>query len=594
MKEIFHYLKPFKTKIIISIILIFFVSAINSFLIIFEGKFIIDFIKQNYINTEKSMEIYMKYIAYLLSINFLLYFLCTIAKCIYNKLLIVTIHESIKNIRTQLHRKIHKLTIAYFDKNNIGNIMSIITNDLDMVANGLQQSCVSLISSCFKILMIIIVMFWVNLRLGIVVCLMIPSTLGVIWIINKKSRNIFIQRFEVTGEYVGFLQEKYTGHKEIILYNQQEKTIDNFKQINKKLSEIIFKSNLISGLVMPIINSFTYIIITIIIVIGYFLMRDPLKTPLPYILIKLGFATIQLGVFQSFIQYTWRLGNPINDLSQIFIVLQSSAGAARRIFNFLSEKEEKDIENPIALTKTEGHIEFYNVCFQYSNNKPVIQNMNFTVRKNQTVAIVGPTGSGKTTLINLLVRFYDVDSGAINVDGINIQTIKKENLRNIIGIVLQDSWLFKGTILENIQYGNLQANKEQIIKAAKQAHVHDFIMNKKNGYDTIINEETDNISQGEKQLIAIARTFLRNPTILILDEATSTIDTRIEIIFQKSMQKLLSQKTSFIIAHRLSTIINADIILVLKNGFILEKGNHIELLKQKGFYYQLYQSQFKK
>ncbi|MDV3171167.1 MAG: ABC transporter ATP-binding protein, partial [Candidatus Phytoplasma australasiaticum] len=397
---------------------------------------------------------------------------------------------------------------------------------------------------------------------------------------------------EKTGEYFGFLQEKYTGHKEIILYNQQANNINDFQNLNKQLSSTIFKSNWISGLVMPIINSFTYIVMTFIVILGYFLLNYQ-DTEIPYLLFKLGFGTIQLGMFQSFMKYIWRLGNPLRDLSQMFVILQSTSSAANRVFTFLSESEELDVKNDLTLPYVEGFVKFSHVNFQYHIDQPILKDVSFEIKKDQMVAIVGPTGSGKTSLVNLLVRFYDLTSGKITIDGIDISTIKKSDLRKIIGIVVQDSWLFRGTIMDNIRYGNFNATEEQVVQAAKQVNVHDFIMTKPDGYYTMINEELDNISQGEKQLITIARTFLNNPSIVILDEATASVDTQIEILFQQSMQKLLKNKTSFVIAHRLSTIINADVILVLQNGLLVEKGSHQELLAKQGFYYNLYNSQFK-
>ncbi|MCG3566762.1 MAG: ABC transporter ATP-binding protein [Candidatus Phytoplasma australasiaticum] len=613
MKKIFYFLKPFRKEIFISIFLIFLVAAIDAFIVIFEGNVIINFIQNNFKNNSKiiykdniildflrkyflsyfkNISEYMGYIFLLLSINLLLYILCIIARFIYNKLIIVIIHKSVKNIRQRVYQKMLRLPISYFENNTIGNIMSIAINDLETVSNGLQQSCVAFVLSCFSILMIIFIMFWANVRFALLICLMIPSSLFVIWLINKKARSVFIQRFEKTGEYFGFLQEKYTGHKEIILYNQQANNINDFQNLNKQLSSTIFKSNWISGLVMPIINSFTYIVMTFIVILGYFLLNYQ-DTEIPYLLFKLGFGTIQLGMFQSFMKYIWRLGNPLRDLSQMFVILQSTSSAANRVFTFLSESEELDVKNDLTLPYVEGFVKFSHVNFQYHIDQPILKDVSFEIKKDQMVAIVGPTGSGKTSLVNLLVRFYDLTSGKITIDGIDISTIKKSDLRKIIGIVVQDSWLFRGTIMDNIRYGNFNATEEQVVQAAKQVNVHDFIMTKPDGYYTMINEELDNISQGEKQLITIARTFLNNPSIVILDEATASVDTQIEILFQQSMQKLLKNKTSFVIAHRLSTIINADVILVLQNGLLVEKGSHQELLAKQGFYYNLYNSQFK-
>ncbi|MDV3173858.1 MAG: ATP-binding cassette domain-containing protein, partial [Candidatus Phytoplasma stylosanthis] len=346
-------------------------------------------------------------------------------------------------------------------------------------------------------------------------------------------------------------------------------------------------------LAVPIITTFTYFIMSIIAVIGFWLFKG---VPSNSFLGKLGFVTIQLGTFKAFLQYNWRFSDTINNSSQIFIIVQSIKTAIARVNEFLYEYEEKEDQsnNFLYLDKVEGNVGFHNVSFGYYKDKFVIKNMNLFAKKNQTIAIVGSTGSGKTTLINLLTRFYDVDEGAITIDGVDIRNLKKENLRKIVGLVLQDIWLFKGTILENIKYGNPEKTDEEAIQMAKETQLHHFVMSKEKGYLTLINEELNNLSQGEKQLITITRTLLRDPAILIFDEATSTIDTQIESILQKSIQKIFKNKTSFIIAHRLSTIINADLIYVLKKGEIIEQGTHEELIAKKEFYYKLYQSQFQK
>lgn len=592
MKNLRYYLKPFKGKLVIGFVLILIFSSISAYIPLFEGRYIIGHIYKNPPKIEESYK-NMRYFFHFLSINLLLYFICTIVKFIYNKLLITSIHSAIKNIRTEMQRKIHKLSIQYFDQNTVGNVMSRITQDIEVVANGLQQSLAALIASFFNILMLVVLMFWVNWRLGMVVFVLIPISLVTIFIINRKSRSVFIERFEKSGEYNGFLQEKYTGHKEILLYNQQGHMIEEFQNLNNDLSNTIFKSNFLSGLTVPIVNSFTYIILLVMLVLGIALT----KPMLPQMLYKLGFVTMQVGIFQAFIQYVWRLGNPINDLSQIFVILQSTKAAANRIFNFLSETEETESEEaiiPFASNKLQGHVVFSNVSFCYYKNQWIIKDMNLVVKPQQTVAIVGSTGSGKTTLINLLSRFYEIQQGSIIIDGIDIKKISRHNLRSILGIVFQDVWLFKGTILDNLRYGNHNKTYEQIIAAAQQTKIHDLIMAKKDQYQTIISDELDNLSQGEKQLITITRTLLHDPSILILDEATSTIDIRMEKILQQSIQKLLQQKTAFVIAHRLSTIVNADLIVVLQNGVIVEQGKHQDLIKKKSFYYKLYTSQFQK
>ncbi|WP_153369191.1 ABC transporter ATP-binding protein [Candidatus Phytoplasma sacchari] len=591
----FHYLKPFKKKIITSIFLILLVSIISAYIPIFEGRYIIDYINKNS-KKANSLSInniikYKKTIFLFLFLNFILYFLCMIGRFIYNKLIISSIHKALEKIRKKLHKKIQNLPIRYFDQNTIGNIMSRVSNDMEIVSSGLQQTFSTLISSFFNISILIISMFWVNFRIGIIISLMIPISMITILIIQKKSRTLFIQRFEKTGEYSGFLQEKYLGHKEILLYNQQKRVFEDFKKYNNDLTKLIFKSSLLSGSSIAVVHFWTYAMLSIITILGFFLMQENLN---PF-LIKLGFITIQLGTFQAFTQYVWRLGNPINDLSQVFVILQSTKAASNRIFSFLSEYEDKEKKNKlITLNKAEGYVNFKNVNFSYNQDNIIIENINLSIEKNKMTAIVGPTGSGKTTLINLLTRFYKINKGEITIDNININKIENNSLRKILGVVFQDVWLFKGTILENIKYGSPNVTEKNVIEASKKTKLHNFVKTKEKKYQTIIDESTSNLSQGEKQLITITRILLRNPSILILDEATSTIDTQMESIVQKSIQKLFYNRTSIVIAHRLSTIINADMIIVLKNGNIIEKGQHTELLEKKGFYYDLFQSQFEK
>ncbi|MBS2126149.1 ABC transporter ATP-binding protein ['Fragaria x ananassa' phyllody phytoplasma] len=587
MKYILKYLKPFKTKIIISICLILIVTAVSCFIPFFEGKFITDSIK-NQIQSPKITD-FTKHILQVLILNLLLYLFIVICRLIFNKLLIQSIHQSMCGLRQDVQRKIHNLPIKYFDQNTLGNIMSRITNDIEVISNCLQQSFSIMISAFLLIFMIISFMFVLHWFLACIVFIMIPLSFYTTYCIFKNSQKVFIQRFESTGNYNGFLQEKYTGYKEIILYNQQKATIKEFNEYNTHLQQLIFKSNFLSGLSGPIVSLFTYLTLVVVSITGYFLIQPQT----PNFLMNLGLTVIKIGLFRTFLQYVWRLGNPIIELGHMSVLIQSANAASKRVFSFLNEIEEApEVTNPLVLPKPEGQVIFENVSFSYNNKDMLLRNISFTAEKGQTIAIVGPTGSGKSTLINLLMRFYDVNLGSIQVDGIDIRKLKKDNLRSIFGMVLQETWFFKDTIWKNIKYGNQQANDEEVLKAAEKAQVNYFIKNKPGEYQMVINEEADNLSQGEKQLITIARTVLSNPKILILDEATSNVDTRIEILLQKAINKLIQNKTSFVIAHRLSTIINADKILVLNRGVIIEQGTHQQLLANKGFYYKLYQSQF--
>ncbi|MFP7699629.1 MAG: ABC transporter ATP-binding protein [Candidatus Phytoplasma pyri] len=588
MKKIFYYFKSFKKELIISFFLIFISAIIASCLPLWEGKFIIEKVRE--ISSNNS-SIKPKDIIPLLVLTLLFYIIVAILRIVYNKLLVTSIHKGIKYLRQDIQKKIHLLPVSYFEQNTLGNVMSRMTNDIEIISNSLQQTCSTLIYSSFFIIASSFWMFSINWRLGLIVMLVIPLSFFTIYKLSNKSQNIFIQRFENFGDYNGFLQEKYTGYKEIMIYNQQSKVIKEFQIKNNNLQKLIFKSNVLSGLLMPIIKSFTYLIVVLVSILGSILMSEK-NNQITFFFMG-SYTLLKLGIFQSFIKYVWCLESPISELTQMSVLFQSAKAASQRVFRFLQEEEEKpELEQPFILNNFKNKVVFDNVYFNYGT-KIILQNINFEVKCGQMIAIVGPTGSGKSTLINLLMRFYDLEKGAITIDGININDFKKDNLRKILGMVLQDTWLFNGTIFENIKYGNDQATDEEVFLAAKKANINLFIDSKTNGYYTMINEESDNLSQGEKQMITIARTILRNPNILILDEATSTIDTRTELLLQQAIKKLLNDRTSFVIAHRLSTIINADKILFLKDGKIEETGNHQELLAKKGFYYQLYQSQFK-
>ncbi|CCP88186.1 ABC transporter ATP-binding protein [Candidatus Phytoplasma solani] len=598
MKRILRYLKPFKTKILINILLIFVVSTISCFIPFLEGQFITSEIKDKLILLpagvkNNKINLFFFSILITLSLTLLLYLFVVICRLIFNKFLIQSIHQGMCDLRQDVQKKIHRLPIKYFDRNTLGNIMSRLTQDIEVISNCLQQSFSIMIAAFLLILMIITFMFTLHWFLAIIVFTMIPLSFYSTYRIFKSSQQIFIQRFESSGIYNGFLQEKYTGYKEITLYNQQQNTIQEFKTYNEDLQKLVFKSNFLSGLSSPIVNLFTYLTLVAVSMMGFFLTSSSIT--LPEFFTKLGLATIKIGLFRTFLQYVWRLGNPIVELGHMSVLLQSANAASKRVFSFLNEIEEApEVTNPIVLNKPDGKVVFENVFFSYNNKDMLLKNINFVAKKGQTIAIVGPTGSGKSTLINLLMRFYDINSGSIKVDGVDIRNLKKDNLRKIFGMVLQETWFFKDTIWNNIKYGDRNASDEQILKVCQQSQINYFIKSKPSEYQMVINEEADNLSQGEKQLITIARTFLSNPKILILDEATSNVDTRVEVLLQKAIKELLKNKTAFIIAHRLSTIVNADQILVLNRGVIVEQGTHQELLANKNFYYRLYQSQFQK
>ena len=578
MKRLIPYLKPYWKQFLFSLVLIIMVAFIVGISPYLEGLIItnIELSVKNPINGEVIID--FNYIIRVIILLFSLYMVVALSRFTFNFILTRTIQTAVRNLRQDVQKKIHRLPVKYFDQTLLGNTMSRMTTDIEAISNGIQQSFSSIISSVSLLIFIVTIMFWMNWKLALIAGALIPLAFITSKIILNKSQNIFIRRYEAYGRFTGFIQEKFTGYKEITLYNQQENLIKEFAETNENLAELVFKSNFLSGLLMPVLNGLTYLIIVVVVLVGA------------------GFASqeiITLGVFQAFVRYVWRLGSPISELTQMSVVLQSSSAAAKRVFDFLDEDEElADHKEPKLLTDIKGEVTFKDVTFQYEKNKPILKNINFTAKPGQMIAIVGPTGSGKTTLINLLMRFYDVTEGEILLDGVNIKELKKEDLRKAFGMVLQDTWLFNGTIFENIKYSKDQASLEEVIEASKKANVDYFIKTQPQGYNMLINEEADNVSQGEKQLLTIARAILGNPDILILDEATSTVDTRIEAILQEAIRQLLKDRTSFVIAHRLSTIRNADKILVLKDGEIIEEGTHEELLSQEGFYYKLYQSQF--
>lgn len=481
------------------------------------------------------------------------------------------------NLRKKVSIKINKLPISYFDKKTHGEVLSIITNDIDTMSQSLNQSATQLITSITTIIGILVMMLSINVTMTIVAILILPIASLITMFIVKHSQKYFAKQQEYLGHVNGKIEEMYSGQNVIKVFNAENKVLKEFEKDNTYLSNVGWKSQFFSGMMHPIMNfigNLGYVIIAIL--GGYFTI--------------LGKITV--GNIQSFISYTKNFTNPIAQLAQVSNMIQSMIAASERVFEFLDEKEEKEVKNPLKVDNIEGNVTFDHVKFGYNEDQIIIKDFSANVKKGQKIAIVGPTGAGKTTMIKLLMRFYNVNDGSILVDGKNINDFKRSDLRHIFGMVLQDTWLFSGTIMENLRYGNLDATDDEIIEAAKKAHVHHFIQTLPDAYNMQLNEETNNISQGQKQLLTIARAILANPKVLILDEATSSVDTRTEILIQKAMDELMKNRTSFIIAHRLSTIKDADLILVMNNGDIVEQGNHEELLNKKGFYYNLYNSQF--
>jgi len=482
--------------------------------------------------------------------------------------------------RKDISEKIHRMPMNYFDTTSHGEILSRVTNDVDTLGQSLNQSLSQLITSVITIVGVLIMMVRISLSMTFLALLILPLSGIVISKVVKKSQKYFKQQQEYLGHVNGQVEEAYGGHIIVKVFNKEEESMLEFDQKNDKLYESAWKSQFLSGMMMPIMQFIGNIGYVGVAILGGYLTI---------------IGKIEIGQIQSFFQYIRNFTQPIAQLTQVANMFQSTAAAAERVFEFLEVEEEvQTIENPVSIEGLNGGVQFKDVHFGYNADKIIINNFNATIYKGQKIAIVGPTGAGKTTMVKLLMRFYDINSGEILIDGHNIQAFDRSELRRLFGMVLQDTWLFNGTIMENIRYSKLDATDEEVIKAAKAAHVHHFISTLPDGYNMVLNEEASNVSQGQKQLLTIARAILADPKILILDEATSSVDTRTEILIQRAMDSLMKGRTSFIIAHRLSTIRDADLILVMNEGDIVEQGNHEELLAKGGFYANLYNSQFEK
>lgn len=482
--------------------------------------------------------------------------------------------------RKDISEKIHRMPMNYFDTTSHGEILSRVTNDVDTLSQSLNQSLTQLITSVVTIIGVLIMMLRISVSMTLLALLILPLSGIVVGKVMKKSQKYFKQQQEYLGHVNGQVEEAYGGHNIVKVFNKEESSIIEFNEKNEKLYESAWKSQFLSGLMMPVMQFIGNIGYVGVAILG------------GYLTIK---GKIKVGQIQSFFQYIRNFTQPIAQLMQVANMFQSTAAAAERVFEFLAVEEEvQTVENPVSIEGLQGSVEFKDVHFGYNPDKIIINDFSAKVYKGQKIAIVGPTGAGKTTMVKLLMRFYDINSGEILIDGHNIQDFNRSDLRKLFGMVLQDTWLFNGTIMDNIRYSKLGATDEEVIKAAKAAHVHHFISTLPDGYNMVLNEEASNVSQGQKQLLTIARAILADPKILILDEATSSVDTRTEILIQRAMDSLMKGRTSFIIAHRLSTIRDADLILVMNEGDIVEQGNHEELLAKGGFYANLYNSQFEK
>ena len=482
-----------------------------------------------------------------------------------------------QDLRNEMTEKINRIPVSFFDKHQFGDLLGRFTSDVETVSNALQQSFLQIVNALLTIVLVMGMVLYLNFQLAIVVILSIPVTYFGARSILKRSQPYFKEQAAILGRMNGYVQENLTGFNVLKLYGREETSHKEFSEITDDLQRVGFKASFISGLMMPalhVVSDLTYLIVAV----------------LGGLQVIAGRLTV--GNMQAFVQYVWQVSQPIQNITQLAGQMQSAKSSLDRIFDILDETEEVEGEELEILEPLTGQVTFKQVDFQYVENKPLIRDFNLEVQPGEMVAIVGPTGAGKTTLINLLMRFYDVTAGAILVDGQDIRQLSRQDYRRQFGMVLQDAWLYEGTIKENLRFGNLDASDEEIIEAAKAANVDHFIRTLPGGYNMEMNQESSNISLGQKQLLTIARALLANPKILILDEATSSVDTRLELLIQKAMKRLMKGRTSFVIAHRLSTIQEADKILVLKDGQIIEQGNHESLLQAKGFYYDLYQSQF--
>ena len=484
------------------------------------------------------------------------------------------------SLRRDISGKINRLPLKYYESRTTGEILSRVTNDVDTLQNGLNQSITQLITSVTTLIGVFIMMLSINVWMTLAAVLILPLSMGIIGTVMKRSQKFFRNQQRYLGEVNGQIEEIYGGHDVVKVFNKEKDVVEAFEKVNKELYNSAWKSQFFSGIMMPVMQFIGNLGYVVVAILGGFLV------------IK---NAIEVGDIQSFFQYIRNFTQPIQQIAQVTNMLQSAAAASERVFEFLEEEEEdQKVDHPAATDGLNGNVTFDHVAFGYDPNQLIIHDFSAKVKDGQKIAIVGPTGAGKTTMVKLLMRYYDVNKGSIRIDGHDVRDFNRKELREMFGMVLQDTWLFSGTIMENIRYGRLDATDEEVIAAAKAAHIHKFIMQQPGGYQMVLNEETSNVSQGQKQLLTIARAILADNKILILDEATSSVDTRTETQIQKAMDNLMKGRTSFVIAHRLSTIRDADLILVMKDGDIIEQGDHDTLMRQGGFYAELYNSQFER
>lgn len=579
--RLWDYLRNYKGSLFLAIFLKIF-SGIMSVLEPFVLGLAITELTANLLDMARGVSgahINTTYIAIILVLYFIRGFGYEIGSYGSNFFMTKAVQKTIHDLRRDLSEKINKIPVSYFDSQQFGNVLGRFTSDVETVSNALQQSFLQIINAFVTIFAVMFMVFYLNWKLALIVVAIIPINYFSAKFILKKSQPYFKKQADTLGDMNGFVQENLSGFNVIKLYGREEISSEEFRDITENLQEVGFKASFISGIMMPVLSAISD-------------MAYLLIAMLSALQVLAGALTI--GNMQAFVQYVWQISQPVQTITQLASILQSAKSSLERIFEVLDEPEEAAEVKEQLTHDLSGQVTFEDVSFQYTPDKPLIRNFNLDVKPGEMVAIVGPTGAGKTTLINLLMRFYDVTGGSIKIDGHDIRNLSRQEYRKQFGMVLQDAWLYEATIKENLRFGNLDATDEEIVEAAKAANVDHFIRTLPGGYNMEMNQESSNVSLGQKQLLTIARALLADPKILILDEATSSVDTRLELLIQKAMEKLMYGRTSFVIAHRLSTIQDADKILVLNNGQIVEQGNHESLLAAKGFYYDLYNSQFAK
>ena len=577
--RLWYYLKTYKGSLFLAIFLKILSSVMNVLEPFILGLVMTE-LTANLIDMARGVQgahLNISYITMILFLYFLRGLLYSIGSYGSNYFMTNAVQKSIYDLRHDLSKKINKIPVSYFDKHQFGDMLGRFTNDVETVSNALQQSFLQIINAFLTIILVVVMVLCLNLTLAAIILVCIPLTYFSSHFILRKSQPYFKKQANALGDMNSFVQENLTGFNVIKLYGREEISAETFRTITENLRDVGFKASFISGIMMPVLNAISDLAYLIVALVGG---------------LQVLAGRLTIGNMQAFVQYIWQINQPIQTITQLSSVLQSAKSSLERIFEVLDETDEVNQVKEKLEHDLTGQVTFHNVAFQYTEDKPLIRHFDLDVKPGQMIAVVGPTGAGKTTLINLLMRFYDVTQGAITVDNHDIRNLSRQEYRKQFGMVLQDAWLYEGTIKDNLRFGNLQASDEEIVEAAKAANVDHFIRTLPDGYNMEVNQESNNISLGQKQLLTIARALLADPKILILDEATSSVDTRLELLIQKAMSKLMEGRTSFVIAHRLSTIQEADKILVFKDGQIIEQGNHQSLLADKGFYYDLYMSQF--